>query len=77
MTGKADVNGAAEADRLLNSRAAAQYLGYEVGTLYNKVFNGEIEPTLRTPTGRLRFSVRDLDKFLGRPGETSSEEVAA
>jgi predicted site-specific integrase-resolvase len=58
-----------------NSRAAAEFLGYELGTLYNKVSAGEISPTLRTRTGRLRFSLDDLERILAGDAKSASGEV--
>jgi excisionase family DNA binding protein len=57
-----------ENNRLLNTRQAAEYLGFKIGYMYNLVFNGVLKPYKcgKKAKGSLRFLKSDLDKFLGR-----------
>jgi excisionase family DNA binding protein len=57
-----------ESNRLMNTREAAYYLGYKVGSIYNLVLKGELRPykcgmRKKSP---LRFMKNDLDVFLGK-----------
>ena len=56
-------------NRLLNSKQAAEYLGFKIGYIYNLVHRGELSPYKcgKKTKGSLRFLKSDLDEFLGRP----------
>jgi excisionase family DNA binding protein len=58
-----------DANRLLNSKQAAEYLDYKVSYIYNLVHKGDLVPYKgrNRSRGKLRFVKADLDKFLGRP----------
>lgn len=56
-------------NRLLNSRQAAEYLGFKISYIYNLVHKGALSPYKcgKKTKGSLRFLKSDLDEFLGRP----------
>ena len=65
----------ASPDRYLTAQEAAKYLGYAIGTLYNKCVAGEI-PHLRL--GRnLRFRHADLDKWVREQNSEYPEHIPA
>lgn len=58
-----------ESNRLLNSKQAAEYLGFKVSYIYNLVYRGVLKPYKcgNRSKGSLRFLKADLDEYLGRP----------
>lgn len=48
---------------ILNSRAAADYLGVSLNTLYRIEKNGDLQP-FRTPGGHRRYDLKMLDEYL-------------
>ena len=70
-----DKNKDATPERYLTAQEAADYLGYAIGTLYNKCNAGEI-PHVRL--GRsLRFRHADLDAWVEAQNEQVLAEPAA
>lgn len=62
-----------ESNRLLNSKQAAEYLGYKQSYIYNLVYGGVLKPYKcgKKAKGSLRFLKSDLDNFLGRPKDAN------
>lgn len=57
-----------ESNRLLNTKQAAEYLGYKVNYIYNLVSKGELMPLKcgGKKKGGLRFPKIELDGYLGK-----------
>lgn len=72
---KAAINSTEQAERLLNVREAAEYLGLQPSTLYQWAYERKV-PTVKLLGKSLRFRRSDLDRIIDRGVRPALESPA-